>query len=691
MSIMAEVEALLAEGGRCWEAGNFAGAAEAYAEARALAPDHLGACFGHAVTLKKLGQLDAAEATYRLVLAAQPDHGPALGNLAVLLLQIGRTDEAIPLFRRAAVLPGAGFAAWASLGAALMEAGEIGEAVEALEQASRLAPQDPVIWWRLGCARRALLARDGAISALRRAAALDPDDGEVWLDLGNTLFEADRPAEAEAAYRKLLALCPDDAGAHYNLGAALDAQDQLPEAVAAWEAALQCDAGLARAAVRRIHGLMAMCDWRGLTEFAAVADTLGLVGEAVSPGSLVALDDDPARQHARARAYAARYAGISAAPFPPRAAGARIRVGYFSADFHDHATMHLMAGLFRHHDRSRFEVSAWSYGLTREGAQRSALQAHVDHFIDIADAPDAEIARMARSHGLDIAVDLKGYTQDNRFGIFAHRLAPIQIAYLGYPGTSGAPFMDYIVADRVIIPMAERAHYNEHVIRLPGSYQPNDNERLIASTPPSRTALGLPETGFVFACFNNAYKITPREWDIWMRLLGKVEDSVLWLLAANPHAQDNLRRAAAARGINPARLVFAPWANQADHLARQRAADLFLDCFAYNAHTTASDALWTGLPVLTRPGRSFASRVAASLVHAVDLPELVVDSDAAYESTALALARDPARLADLRARLATNRLTQPLFDTAGHARALEAAFAAVHQRHLDGLSPADIG
>jgi predicted O-linked N-acetylglucosamine transferase (SPINDLY family) len=303
---------------------------------------------------------------------------------------------------------------------------------------------------------------------------------------------------------------------------------------------------------------------------------------------------------------------------------------------------------------------------------------------------DQQAADLARRDELDIAVDLKGYTGDSRLGIFAWRPAPIQISYLGYPGTLAAPFIDYVIADKVVIPEEMRQHYAESVFYLPDSYQVNDNTRTIADRQLTRAEVGLPEAGFVFCCFNSSYKITPQEFDIWMRLLDRVEGSVLWLFEANQWAPDNLRREAEKRAIDPDRLVFAERLPQAEHLARHRLADLFLDTFNVNAHTTASDALWAGLPVVTRLGRGFAARVAGSLLQAVGLPELVTTTSEDYEALALDLATDPARLSTIKARLATNRLTMPLFDSEALTRHIEAAYETVYGNYLTGDEPRDI-
>jgi len=311
----------------------------------------------------------------------------------------------------------------------------------------------------------------------------------------------------------------------------------------------------------------------------------------------------------------------------------------------------------------------------------------VDRFVDVRGATDPAVAQLLRDLDVDIAVDLMGHTAGGRAGIFAYRGAPVQVNYLGYPGTMGAPFIDYIIADPFLVPAGSERFYSEQVVRLPDCYQPNDTKRRIGERTPTRAELGLPARGLVFCSFNNSFKINPPMFDVWMRLLREVEGSVLWLLETSGVVKGNLRREAEARGVSGERLLFAPRVALEEHLARHRAADLFLDTLPYNAHTTASDALWAGLPVLTCAGRSFAARVAGSLVHAVGLPELVTASLAEYEALALALARGPARLAELRGRLERNRLTAPLFDIERYRRHLEAAYETMWERHLRGEAP----
>jgi predicted O-linked N-acetylglucosamine transferase (SPINDLY family) len=365
----------------------------------------------------------------------------------------------------------------------------------------------------------------------------------------------------------------------------------------------------------------------------------------------------------------------------------RLRVAYLSADFHEHATAYLMAELFERHDRQRFEWFGLSYGPPDSSPMRKRLEAAFGRFIDISRQPTERIAELVRDLGVDIAVDLKGYTGDYRLDIFAYRAAPIQVSYLGYPGTTGTNYIDYIIADRHVIPPERREFFTEQVVYLPDSYQVNDSKRPLANLALQRSDVGLPEHGFVFCSFNYPYKITPEMFDVWMRLLRKVEGSVLWLYADVELALKNLLKEAVARGVSPDRIVCAQFVKHDDHLARLRLADLFLDTLPVNAHTTASDALAAGLPLVTCAGESFAARVAASLLHAIGLPELATHSLEEYEALVLDLATDAGRLADIRSRLARNRETHPLFDTDRFRRHIESAYLMMWERHQRGLAP----
>jgi len=372
-----------------------------------------------------------------------------------------------------------------------------------------------------------------------------------------------------------------------------------------------------------------------------------------------------------------------------RPAGHRLRLGYLSSDFHQHATALLMVEMLEAHDREHFELHAYSYGADDGQDMRARLQRRFEHFSDITALDDAAAARAIHADGIDILIDLKGFTAGTRSALLSYRAAPLQVSFLGYPGTLGGHLCDYLISDRFVTPLDSAADYSEQLACLPNSYQPHGRQAEPGS-PPTRAAHGLPAHGLVLCCFNQSYKFTPEMFDIWCRLLAQTQGSVLWLLG-HAQAEGNLRAEAMERGIAPQRLVFAPDCAQAEHLARLQLADLVLDTSPYNAHTTASDALWAGVPLLTCAGSTFASRVAGSLLHAVGLPELVTHSLQDYEVLGLRLSQEPRRLRALRRKLAAQRLSAPLFDVASYTRSLEALYAAMWQRHVLGLAPAALG
>lgn len=402
----------------------------------------------------------------------------------------------------------------------------------------------------------------------------------------------------------------------------------------------------------------------------------------------LALFDDPALHRAAAKIWVeAKNLNARCSTLPLHAPGNRIRVGYYSADFHDHATLYLMAEMLETHDRERFELYGFSFGPDASGDMRTRVLPVFEKFIDVRAMSDREVAALSNNLGIDIAVDLKGFTGDGRPGLFAERCAPIQVNFLGYPGTLAADCIDYVIADEIVVSRQAQAEFTEHIVVLPHSYQPNDSKRKISDRVFARDELGLPQDNFVFCCLNNNYKISPEAFDGWMRILTAADKSVLWLMEGSKQAALNLRAEAEARGIDGARLVFAKRMPQAEHLARLRLADLFLDTLPYNAHTTASDALWAGLPVLTLAGRSFAGRVAASLLSALDVTDLIADSQEEYEAKAIAMAHNCEALAETKARLARNRTNSTLFDGRAFARAIEAAYEVMYARHRAGLAP----
>lgn len=636
--------------------------------------------------LLALDILPAAEAAFRRAITADPAAAASRNNLAIVLKRQGKLAEAETIYREAiAAHPDYADACY-NLANLLEQSGCVGEAADYYERTLRIAPDYADAHYNLGNLKADRLLHEEALGHLQRAAQLRPAHSDTHNNLGSALFALDRVDDALAAYDQALAADPANTQALVNRGKALVKKGELPGAIASFRSALAVDPEDGGAHLYALFQEAHICDWSTRGEFAQLPP--GSL-DAVPPFAAFPFVDDPAHQHARSRAYAARTFGTEPAdiPVPAPAGDGRIRIGYFSGDFHDHATMYLIAGLLREHDRSRFAVHAYSYGPRREDdAMRAHLLANVDSFTEIGGMTDDQVVAMARGEGLDIAVDLKGFTRGSRSRMFGRRLAPVQVNYLGFPGSMGHPSFDYFIADHVTVPPGAEVHFSEKIVRLAGAYQPNDDQRAIVPDTLGRAGHGLPQDAFVFCSFNDSYKISPREFAIWMRLLGKVEGSVLWLLRTNRWAEANLRREAEARGVDPARLVFAPWMPHREHLGRLGLADLFLDSFAVNAHTTASDALWAGVPVLTIPGRQFVARVAASLVHAAGLPELAAASEAEYEALALDLASNPERMKEVRGRLAQGRTSAPLFRTADYTRRLENAFATMHERRLCGLA-----
>jgi predicted O-linked N-acetylglucosamine transferase (SPINDLY family) len=452
--------------------------------------------------------------------------------------------------------------------------------------------------------------------------------------------------------------------------------------------AIELDPAIEEAHCLFLAGALPCCEWDRVQAAVDVMQEAVREGRPTAiPVTFLTVCDSPADQRRCAETWIREHFPPAATPLATAAYNHdRVRVGYVSADFFAHPTAWLAAGVFERHDRARFETFAFSTNAPPEDAMRGRLRQAFEHFVDCDRLDDEAIAALIREREIDILIDLKGFTAGARTAIFRQRPAPVQAQWLGYPGTLGASYIDYAIADAVVIPAGDERFYTEAVVRLPGSYQPNDPDREVGPSP-GRAEAGLPPTGFVFCCFNASHKIQPPVFDIWMRLLGEVERSVLWLLADNPRAQTNLRREAQARGVDPTRLVFAPRAGQADHLGRLALADLVLDTLPYGAHTTASDALWAGVPVLTCLGKAFPGRVGASLLTAIGLPELIAADFEAYETLALELARDEARLGRLKTYLRKEGRASPLFDAERFTRGWEAALAAMHERKLDNKPP----
>ena len=528
-----------------------------------------------------------------------------------------------------------------------------------------------------------------ALAVFLDAARLDPRSATANNNVANVLGELGRNEEALPYLQKVIDANPGLADARHNFGMLLQKLKRHEEAAASLEEALRLAPRAGYTLSSLVWNELAICKWEGLTPQVDALRSEVRRGEIpAEPFVLVAVSPSPEEQ----RLCAQRHVREKLPQRPPLWRGSRyrhdrVRLAYLSADYSEHATAYLAAGLFERHDRSRFEVIGVSYGPDDHSPMRQRLMRAFDQFVDVRSRGDEETARLLHEMEVDVAIDLKGYTTGARPEILSYRPAPVQVSYLGFPGTMAAPFIDYIVADRWVLPPQDRPHYTEQVVYLPDCYQVNDAARSVAERTPSRAQAGLPRDGFVFCCFNNSYKIMPPVFAIWMKLLREIPQSALWLLEDSAEAIRRLQQAAQAAGVDAARLVFAARVAPAEHLARHRLADLFLDTLPYNAHTTASDALWTGLPVLTCVGNTFAGRVAGSLLRAVGLPELVTQTLHDYETLAFKLARSPALLAQVRDRLEHNRATVPLFDLERFRRHLEAAYLTMWETSQRGEPP----
>ena len=640
-----------------------------------------------------LGETAKALEGFRKTIELNPNYADGHSNLGAMLVRQGKLAEAAASFKRTLEIKPDYAEAYNNLGNILKGQGKLDEALESYKRALEIKPNYPVAYNNLGNALKDQGKLDEAVASCKRALEIKPDFAEAYINLGNALKEQGKLDEAVASYKQALEIKPDYPVAYNNLGTVLTKQGKLDEAVASYKRALEIKPDYAVAEAQMRHQQQHMCDFTLYTGLKEVAQRLDTSDEAIPPFIQLSWQDNAAAQLHRSQRFAkTNYPTASPAPIakPPTVRPERLKVGYFSADFHNFPGMYLMARMLEIHNRNAFEIFAYSYGPQKNDEMRRRIRDGVDHFVDIAGQTDQSIQSQAKSDKIDIAIHRNGYTTSSRTEIFVNRLAPIQISYLGYPGSLGAEFIDYIVADPIVVPAEQRQFYSERIIYLPDTYQPTDNTRQIASINTKRAEFGLPEKGVVFCCFNNSFKISPHEFDIWMRLLSKVGGSVLWLLDGNEWAAKNLRLEAENRGINPDRLVFAKRLPQVEHLARHKHIDLFLDTFNYNAHTTASDALWAGLPVVTKAGEQFSARVAASVLDAVGLPELITASEDEYEQLAFELATKPRKLKTLKRKLAKNIASQPLFDTERYTRNFEAGLQKAYNLYFEGKRPEDI-
>jgi predicted O-linked N-acetylglucosamine transferase (SPINDLY family) len=671
-----------------------------YDRAISLNSSYVYALCNRGSVLERLGRKEEALASYDRAIHLDPKDSLTHYNRGSVLKDLKRYEEALASYQAAIALNGNFAEAYVNRGNVLQELRRYEAAIDSFERALALNPTIAQAFQGRGICLHVLKRLEPALADYNKAVALKPDLGTAYLNRGNLLAELDRHTEATADYFKACELEPDPA-TYQSLAASLVRIKRFDLAIASLDKATAIDPHskylLGTSRSTKMHA----CVWDGL------GDDLEQIVKGVSerrpvcnPMTLASLLDSSALLRSAAEVWVdeqiegsceedrRRIAEESSGhPCPPRSA--KIRIGYFSADFRAHPVAYLTAGLFERHDRANFEITAFAFGPESSDAILSRLAKGFDRFIDVRKKSDLEVARLARDLNIDIAVDLNGFSAHCRTRIFALRAAPVQINFLGYPGTMGAEFMDYLIADGTVVPREQQANYVEKIAYLPGSFLPFDSSYAIADRTFTRVELGLPSSGLVFCCFNNSYKILPEVFDRWMRILGRTENSVLWLQQADGMVAANLRQEAARRGIDGRRLVFADRMHSIhEHLARLPAADLFLDTCPYNAHATALDALWAGVPLLTCPGESFASRVASSLLSAAGLHELIARSPSQYEERAVELAADPARLGRLRGKLALR--DAPIFDTERYTRNLEAIYQAMYECHHAGLPPAHI-
>jgi len=640
--------------------------------------------------LKELDQPEEALLCFDKALSINERHPIALEHKASILLLLKRPEDTLEIFDLLLQIAPSNSRALNNRGLALTDLGRYDQAIEGFRSAADFDQRNPDIWANLGNVLCKSKSYDDALAAYSNALTINPDLAEAWLGRGNVFGELKRYDEAFAAYDKALALKPDLAEAWLGRGNVFYDLKRYDESFAAYDKALALKPGLASTEGLRLHTKMRICNWLNFdTECANLSSSVNNRKASTAPFPFLAISSSAGDQLQCARLWIAEKFLPSQKPLwrGEHYNHDRIRIAYVSADFRNHAVSSLIAGMFECHDKSRFELTAISIGPDDNSEIRQRLKRSFDHFVDATTLSDEEIASRIRKTEIDILIDLSGFTRGGRSNVFALRPAPIQVNYLGYPGTMGASYIDYIIADQTIIPDEYRRFYSEKIAVLPNTYQPNDRKRIISDKAFTRSDVGLPSQGFVFCCFNNNYKIIPRVFDGWMRVLKQVEGSVLWLLEQNESAVSNLKKEAVTRGVGSERLVFAKRMPLPEHLARHKFADLFLDTLPYNAHTTASDALWAGLPVLTCIGETFAGRVAASLLKAIRLPELITTTLEAYEQTATELATDPEKLAAIKRKLAENRLTTPLFDTKLFTKHIEAAYSAMYERYQAELPP----
>ena len=650
-----------------------------------LMPNYAQAYNNAGIAYQKKGNLNLAEKYIRKAISLNSNYAEAYNNLATLTQGQGDTNLAIQYFNKALSLKPSYPEAHYNLGLAFSDINEFDSAVQSYNKALSFKPSYPEVYNSLATIISQQGKTEEAIILFNKAILLKPDYSEAHFNIGVLFKKINKLKEALDSYQKAIQFKANYVESLYNIAIIYQEQGRLNEAINYLDKALIKRPDYDKAQAQKLYQQAQICDWKTIQKDKELFSALGTSKNYIPPFTMLFFEDEPFNHYLRSKLYAKKKYLQKQIPLKKNKKNfinERIRIGYFSADFQNHATMYLASKIFENYNKEKFEVYIYSFGNSLEHDEvREKLKNSVDFFKDVINYSDRDIAMLARADQIDIAVDLKGYTKNSRTGIFAYRAAPIQINFLGYPGTMGANFFDYIIADSTIIPKSKRSFYSEEIIYMPHTYQPTSHASQVSKKIFTKSEMNLPNNSFVLCCFNNSYKISPKEFNIWMSLLKKIENSVLWLIDSNKWAKQNLREEAENYGIAGNRLVFAKQLPHSDHLARLKLADLFLDTFNVNAHTTTSDALWAGTPVITKLGNGFASRVAASILKAVGLPELVVQNEKEYEGLILEIVNSPNKLLKIKEKLSFNKLSKPLFNYEIYISHLEDAYVQVFENH----------
>lgn len=609
------------------------------------------------VVKKSLELNDDAEFAFKKVVEINPKNHEGFNNLGIILKEKKKFNDAIFNFKKAINLNKSFTEALNNLGTTYHEIGEF----------------------------------QNAIQHFRNSIKFNSLYYVSHFNLGNTLLELNELKEAEVSFKNSIKINPEFFQANYNLGNVYEKMGEIELAISRYEEAFRKRPSSSRSFAKMIYLKKRICDWAIDYSKEEKFRDLGIVGERISPLLTLSFEDNPERQMLRSIKYASeKFLVREQKYFPKTPPKNKIKVGYFSSDFHDHAVLNALLGLIETHDRSKFEIYAYHYNKFKRDELTKKLKNNVDLYFDISHMNNLKAVELIESHSLNIAIDLNGFTKNSRSELFSFRLAPIQLNFLGFPGTMGTNCIDYLVADKIVIPKQQRKFYKEKILFLPNCFLPNDNKRTLPTLTTSRSNYNLPESAFVFCCFNNSYKISSDEFSIWMNLLKKIKNSVLWLSKSNKWVQSNLRNEAKKRKIDPDRLVFAEKVSSIkEHLNRHKHADIYLDTFNYNGHTSVSDALWSGLPVITKLGKQFSSRVASSLLNSIGLNELITNNRKEYESLALELAINPTKLSILKMKVERNIIIHPLFNNKLYAKHFEKGLKIIYTNFIKNKNPKD--